>query len=347
MGRLSTLWQIASKWYISSVVLAGLGILLGSMVFFNVWPGKPEIGIINIPFTIINERSAFQISELLDYARRTDSIEGVVITISSPGGGAAPSEELFFETAKLRENKPVVMVLNDLVASGGYMMSLGANYLYAKPSSFIAGIGVIVAPIPPVIPRPPAENTVLTGPAKAEGGDRRHYVSLTDQLKQAFAQLVLTQRGDRLTVPLNQVTQGHIYAGVEGVRLGLVDAIGGRSDAIQKAADLAHISSYDLVDINTEVSRLMNQKLQRVREPLQSSGWFSDQARPGVGLASAEDLHADPIDLTIFPDGLNGDVLRTLPLPGGIGENLNIALPGFPLTINGPNAYYLYVGPSP
>lgn len=347
MGKLSTLWQIARKWYVSSVVLAGLGILLGSMVFFNVWPGKPEIGIINIPFTIINDRSAFEISELLDYARRTDSIKGVVITLNSPGGGAASSEELFFETANLREKKPVVVVMNDLVASGGYMMSLGANYIYAKPSSFVAGIGVILAPIPGLIPRPPNERTVLTGPAKAQGGDRRHYVSLTDQLRRAFAQLVLTQRGDRLTVPLDQVIQGNIYSGVEGVRLGLVDAIGGRSDAIQKAADLANISGYDLVDINTEVSRLMNQKRQRVREPLQSRGWLSTQAQPGIGLAPPEDRQAEPIDSAIFPDGLNGDVLRMLPLPGGIGEDPKTALPDFPLTIHGSNAYYLYVGPSP
>ena len=127
----------------------------------------------------------------------------------------------------------------------------------------------------------------------------------------------------------------------------MVDAIGGRSDAIQKAADLADISGYDLVDINTEVSRLMNQKFQRVREPLQSSGWFFAQAQPGVGLSASADQHAELIDSTIFPGGLNGDVLRTLPLPGGIGEDPNTALPDFPLTIRGPNAYYLYVGPSP
>ena len=170
---------------------------------------------------------------------------------------------------------------------------------------------------------------------------------MTDQLRQSFGQLVLTQRGDRLKMPLDELTQGNIYSGVEGVRLGLVDAIGGTTDAIKKAADLANVTGYDLVDINTEVSRLMNQKLQRVREPLQSSGWFYAQARPGVGLAAAEDRNAQPIDSTIFPGGLNGDVLRTLPLPGGIGEHPDTALPDFPLTIHGPNAYYLYVGPSP
>ena len=97
MGSLSALARIAGKWYISGIILGALGILLGSMVFFQVWPGKPKIGLIDIPFTIINERSVFQISSLLDYAQWTDSIKAVVININSPGGGAAASEELFFQ----------------------------------------------------------------------------------------------------------------------------------------------------------------------------------------------------------------------------------------------------------
>ena len=92
MSRLLPLWRIASKWYVSTLVLGGLGIILGSMVFFNVWPGKPQVGIINIPFTVITERSASQISALLEYARLEDAIDAVVITITSPGGGAAASE---------------------------------------------------------------------------------------------------------------------------------------------------------------------------------------------------------------------------------------------------------------
>jgi len=341
MSRLLPLWRIANNWYIYTLVLGGLGIILGSMVFFYVWPGKPKIGVINIPFTVITDRSAFEIAALLEYARVENSIDAVVITINSPGGGAAASEELFFETAKLREEKPVVVVMNDLVASGGYMMSLGANYIYAKPSSFIGGIGVILSPVPPLIPRPPNERDVLTGPFKAEGGDRRHFVSLTDQLKQAFAQLVLTQRGDRLTMPIGEVTQGQIYSGIEGVRLGLVDDIGGRTDAIDKAASLAGISGYDLVDINTEVSRIMSQKRRRARGSLELDG----------GLASSYPIRLMIEEGTAGSGLLLGEVdpnmLRTLPLPGGIGADPNTALPDFPLKINGPNAYYLYVGPSP
>ncbi len=165
MGRLSALWRLAANRYMSVLLLGGLGIVLGSSVFFYVYPGKPKIGIIDIPFTIINDNSAFEIGALLSYVRQEDSIKGVVINLTSPGGSAASSEHLFFEISNLRKKKPVVMVMNDLVASGGYMMSLGTNYSYTKPSSFVGGIGVILSPLPPLISSTPVsltQETLLT-----------------------------------------------------------------------------------------------------------------------------------------------------------------------------------------
>ena len=345
-SRFSILWRFIGKWYVASIFLGALGIILGSMVFFFAWPGKPKIGIIDIPFTVINDRSAFEINALLDYARDDDSIKGVVIKLNTPGGGAAPSEFLYMEIARLREKKPVVMVMNDLVASGGYMMALGTNFIYAQPSSFVAGVGVILSPLPGLVPRQPSERTALTGPFKGGGGDRRHFVALTDQLKQAFAQMVLVERGDRLQISLEELMEGKIYAGVEGVRLGLVDAIGASTDAIEKAASLANVSGYDLVDVNTEVSIIFNKKIQRITEPLQRAGVLPLLAEQRL-LAGDRSMTQDPDESGGLAGVAELGALRLLPLPGGIGEDPQTALPDFPLKINGPNVYYLYVGPSP
>ena len=95
------------------------------MVFVYAFPGKPKIGVIDVPFTVISDDSAYVIGEYLDYAGREDSIKAVVIRLTSPGGGAAASERLYLETRKLREEKPVVLVMNGLVASGGFMMAMG------------------------------------------------------------------------------------------------------------------------------------------------------------------------------------------------------------------------------
>ena len=349
MNRFASLWRLTANLYVSSVLLAALGIGVGYLVFFQVFPGKPKIAIIDIPFTVITDNSAFQIGAHLDFARRDDSIKAVVIRLTSPGGGASPSENLFFEIRNLSQKKPVVMVLNELVASGGYMMSLGANYTFAKPSSFVGNIGVIVSPLPPVVPRTPSERDVFTGPFKLDGGSRRDYVKLTDQLKQMFGRLVRTQRGDRLHISDEELLSGRIYSGTEGVKLGLVDDIGGDADAIEKAASLAKISNYELVDVNTEVSRIFNEKRARIREPLNSGAAFPD----AVGLIDLLNLLNTGEDSAQSLGNLDGSTGLLLgqgldrPLLSRAGrQSRENSLPGFPLKITGSNVYYLYVGPS-
>jgi protease-4 len=195
MNKLAALGRFIGTWYVSTVLLIAVGLAMGSSVFFFGYPGKPKIAVIDIPFTVINDRSAFEIGAMLDYVRNDGSIKGVVISLNTPGGGAAPSEELYYEIVRLREKKPVVVTMEDLVASGGFMMAIAANYSMAKPSSFVGGVGVILSHLPPILPFRPNDRDGVTGPFKLEGGSRRHFVAMTEQLRQAFASIVLTERG--------------------------------------------------------------------------------------------------------------------------------------------------------
>lgn len=346
MGRLSGIWRFFSSWYVSGPLLAVLGVVIGAWVFFNVYPGKPKIGVIDIPFTVINDDSAFVISTFLEYARRDDSIKGVFIRLNSPGGGAAASEQLYFETRSLREKKPVVIIMNDIVASGGYMMSMGASYLYTKPSSFIGNVGVILSYPGPLISRTPGEQVVPTGPFKLSGGGRRYYIGLTDELKQSFASIVMTERGDVLKIPRSEVLSGRIWAGVEGVKLGIADEIGGDTDAIKKTASLAGISNYDLVDVNTEVFRNFNKQFKRIIEPLEETD-SSPSLAGTAGLIAALRSSQSSTQATddVFTPVDVGSLRRYI-VPSGLGETQEEVLPEFPMKINGPNVYYLYVGPN-
>jgi len=349
MNRLASLGRLVGNLYVSGVLLAVLGIVVGYLIFFQLFPGKPKIAIIDIPFTVITDDSAFVIGALLDFTRRDDSIKAVVIKLTSPGGGAAASEKLFFETRSLSQKKPVVMVMNDLVASGGYMMSLGANYSFAKPSTFVGNIGVILSPLPPLVPSPPNERDAFTGPFKLTGGSRRDFIALTDQLKQSFGALVRAQRGDRLHLSQEELLSGRIYSGLESVRLGLADEIGDDTDAIAKAASLAGISNYDLVDVNTEVARIFNEKLRRIIDPLIAGG---DSFGPAdftalFNLLKTEEGSAQPLGSLEGGTGLIlGQALDAPLLSRGGRQSQEDVLPGFPLKINGSNVYYLYVGPS-
>lgn len=293
---------------------------MGSSVFFFGYPGKPKIAVIEIPFTVINDRSSFEIGAMLDYVRDDGSIKGVVISLNTPGGGAGPSEELYFEIARLREKKPVVVMMEDLVASGGFMMAMAANHVMAKPSSFVGDVGVILSPLPSIIPSRPSDREGVTGPFKLEGGSRRHFVTMTEQLRQAFARIVLSERGGKLRTTKNEILEGNLYTGVEAMQVGLIDSLGGQTDAIAKAASLAGVANFDLVDVNTEVSRVFNQKLERINGPVRFESGLSGGFGAAEIFALLNGATAGVSDetSTLLRDLIDGDSgsLLTLPPPG-------------------------------
>ena len=345
MSLFPTLRKVLTGWYVVVPLLAGLGIAIGVWTFAYATPGKPQVGVIDIPFTVITEDSAFVIGRLLDYARQDDSIQAVVIKITSPGGGAAASENLYLETRRLRAEKPVVVVMNGLVASGGYMMSMGASHLYAKPSSLVGNVGV-VSSADPLIPPVPDEDLVFSGRHKLDGASRRDWIGMVDELKAAFAQTVVSERGDRLRISYDELIEARLYSGLDAVKLGLADEIGSDSDAIAKAAELAGISNYGFVDVNLELQIEIIKELQRILEPLDSGD--------GANLVDALDLllpdvsESDPVLESFLEengDGVSGlQALRGLMLERQLSTDQADPLPDFPLGIGQPNIYYLYVG---
>ena len=255
--------RILTSWFVAGPILAILGVAIGYGLFFYALPAKPKIGVIEIPFTGISEDSAAIITSFLEYSRRNPEIKGVVIKMASPGGGASASEQLYHETARLRAEKPVVMVMNGMMASGGYMMAMGVNHTYAKTSSLVGNVGV-VAGTGPIFPPQIPEQFAFTGPYKLTGVSRRDWISDLDLLKQAFVEMVVRERGDKLKISREELGDGKLYTGMEAVALGLVDEIGSDTEAYKKVADLAGIRNYSLVNVNVEVNRLYVQDLRRI-----------------------------------------------------------------------------------
>jgi protease-4 len=348
MRFFSALGRLLTSWYVVVPFFAAVGIAVGVVIFVFAYPGKPKIGVIDIPFTVITEGSSWAISEYLNYARRDDSIKAVVIKLSTPGGGAASSERLYIETRQLREEKPVVLVMNGLVASGGYMMAMGASHSYAQTSSLVGNVGVISFAGPLISPVPD-ERLIYTGPYKLTGASRRDWIGTMDQLKRSFAQMVVNERGDKLKISQNELVEGRIYSGVEAVRLGLADEVGGDAHALDKAAELAGISNYSLVDVNVEVQREFIRKIRRIFSSL-DNGDNSDLT-DAIALMAADRSLGDP---ALAASGLETDpgiarlqALRGLIHAGSVGANQEEPFPDFPLDIRRPNVYYLYVGHDP
>ena len=345
MRLFSTLRKALTSWYVVVPFMAGLGVAAGVLIFIYAFPGKPKIGIIDVPFTVINEQSSYVIGEYINYARRDDSIKAVVIKLSSPGGGAASSERLYMEMRKLREEKPVVLVMNNLVASGGYMMAMGASHSYTQTSSLVGNVGIITF-AGPLIPPLPDENMLVSGPHKLSGSPRRDWIGVLDQLKLAFAQIVVNERGDRLRISQDELVEGRIYSGVEAVRLGLADEIGGDTDAIRKAAELAKISNYGLVDVNVEVQREFIQEIERIL-PSPDDGSSSGLVHALLSVDNAEDPALQGLGVDPDSSVAKLQTLRRLMLYGRLDTIQEDPLPEFPLDIHRPNLYYLYVGHGP
>ena len=316
--------RLTYRWFILGPISIALGIALGLSLFFTVLEADPKIGIIDIPFTVITENSAFFINEMLDYARERDDIKAVVILLNSPGGGVTPSEQLFLRTANLREEKPVVVSAGQLIASGGYMMSMGANLIYAKPSSIIGSIGVRTSLFPSPAPN---ERDIGTGPAKLTGGTERTFLGEIELLKEAFLRTVISQRGDRLKISPEEILQALTYPGFQAKQLGLVDEIGSDFDAIQAAARLAGIDNYELVDVNAEVIKHQVEEFRRIfgTDAVMSVG---DNAEPPVSAAEVLGRIG-----RLFPP--TGDAR----IAGGVPDDI-------PISVSTPRYFYLYGVPT-
>lgn len=244
--RMQRLWRRmkASRLLSYSFVII-VAVVVGYFVSSAVMP-TPKIAILKVRGPLWDE-NAENVKEMLYYAWEHGDIEAVVLEIDSPGGEATASEELFMSALRLRERKPVVASIGYMGASGAYELALAANFIYAKPGSFVGSIGVVSdAPGPSVL----EEDVITTGPFKGIGSPREKYIRQIEMLKEKFLDDVVTQRGDRLKISREALSTGEIFIGVEGLRLGLVDALGSRADAIEKAAELARITKYQVVDMS-------------------------------------------------------------------------------------------------
>ena len=325
---LNKLRRALTSWYVAGTAAVILGLVIGGVIFFFVAPGRPAVGVINIPFTVIDEGSTFVIGRHLDYALQDDSIKAVVISLSSPGGGASSSERLYFHTSRLREEKPVVIVMNGMVASGGFMMAMAGNYIFAQPSSLVGNVGVVGisgGTLPPVFP----EIITTTGPHKLTGGSRQHWVALIDVIKDRFAKMVIHERGDRLRITEAQLLEGNLYAGQDAVSLGLADAIGYTGDGVEKAAELAGIGRYGIVDVNAKVFEKYGWRAQLVHAP--QNELAAHDADAAAESRSGRDSEA--------PEDQYGP-----PLMGALGQEQVNPLSELPIEIGQPNIYYLYTG---
>ena len=192
---------------------------------------------------------------------KNDDVKAVVLRVNSPGGSADASEQIWhaLETLKAK-GLPVVVSMGDLAASGGYYISCGADYIYAEPTTLTGSIGIFGTV-------PNASKLMDKIGLDIDGVKTNQYADLTTNAlykgmnKQELALMqAMVERGyDLFTMRCAQgrgvsqdaiktVGEGRVWLGKDALEIGLVDELGNINNAIEKAAELATLGQYAIVE---------------------------------------------------------------------------------------------------
>ncbi len=187
---------------------------------------------------------------------KADDVRAVVFRVNSPGGSADASEQIWHAVQLLREKGlPVVVSMGDYAASGGYYISCGADYIYAEPNTITGSIGIF-GTIPNCGPL-----MKKVGLDMDEVGTNKH-TSMAGSLgmrpmtqEESHMMQSMVERGyDLFTArcaagrhttqdEIKQIGEGRVWLGTDALELGLVDNLGSLEDAINKAAQLAGLTT--------------------------------------------------------------------------------------------------------
>jgi protease-4 len=268
-----------------------LPLIVGLVMAPRVVP-EPGVGVIRLTYDI-DSFTAFELAEQLKAARAADDIKALVLLVNSPGGSAVYSEELFLDVWNTRKEMPVVASIDLLAASGAYYVAAAADEIYAKPSSGIGSIGVIAfLPDPNVLD----EDILTTGPYKGTGGTRDSFMRQIEMAKFSFLAAVEAGRGERLRTSAAELSRAEIWNGVEALEMGLIDGLLSQDETIKRAAALAGLSNYEIVELFPRA--------------------FPEAASLAIGAYAAPEV--DPDRLWQSPVGLPAGIYyRHTQMPGG------------------------------
>ena len=195
--------------------------------------------------------------EDLDKLAENDDVKAVVLRVNSPGGSAVASEQIWHAINRLKAKKPVVVSMGGLAASGGYMISAGASYIFAEPTTITGSIGIfgLVPNFTGLVTDKLGvtfdgtktnrytdfeENLVLSNDNAAEIGFMQTYV---DRGYESFLNIVANGR-KMSRDQVHEIAQGRVWLATDALPIKLVDKLGSIDDAVKKAAELAKVSEY-------------------------------------------------------------------------------------------------------
>ncbi|HEV8378043.1 MAG TPA: signal peptide peptidase SppA [Tepidisphaeraceae bacterium] len=184
-------------------------------------------------------------------ASRDENVEAIVLRIDSPGGSAMASEVMWQAARRVAKDKPVIVSIGSMAASGGYYLASAGDYVFADPSAIVGSIGVVGGKF---VFKDLFDKVGLHTESFSRGKNAELFSSnqpFTDQQRrlvtnwmtrtyEQFTDRVMSQRGKKIK-DIDEVAHGRIFLAKQARGLGMVDELGGIDKAIQYAATQAEL----------------------------------------------------------------------------------------------------------
>lgn len=197
------------------------------------------------------------VKDLKDLAEDKD-VKAVILRINSGGGSAYASEQIWHQVMNIKSKKPIIVSMGDMAASGGYYISCAADYIYAEPTTLTGSIGIFG-----MFPNASEllnnklgihSTTVKTNEFADFGDFTRPFTNQERIVAQNYInngyELFTRRCADGRNMEqekIKQIGEGRVWTGLHAQQLGLVDEMGGLTESITKAKELAGINDATVI----------------------------------------------------------------------------------------------------
>jgi len=207
-----------------------------------------KVGVIKVEGVIVDSE---EILRQLEEFEKNSSVKAIVLRINSPGGAVAPSQEIYQELLRLKEDMVIVTSMGSVAASGGYYIACATDEIYANAGSITGSIGVIMefANFEQMMGKIGITSKAITSgklkdvgnPMRPMTEDEQTYLKvLVMDVYEQFVEDISTGRN----IPKEKIypiADGRVLTGRLALKEDLIDAIGTIKDAINRAGELAGI----------------------------------------------------------------------------------------------------------
>jgi protease-4 len=246
MRRKLTFWRVATVLVAVAAVVGGGILLTGNRAILTGGPGG-SIARVTIEGLIRGNRNRV---EALDRLAKSNA-KAVIVHINSPGGTVAGSEQLYDSLMRVKEKKPLVVVVDGLAASGGYIAAMASDRIVAPQSSLVGSIGVLFQ-YPNVGELLKAigvtVESIKSSPLKAAPNgleptspEARAAVQAVVMDSYAWFRDIVRDRRHLDQAQLEKVADGRVFTGRQGFDLKLIDELGDEKTAIDWLAKAKNI----------------------------------------------------------------------------------------------------------